>query len=321
MNQIHFQTVVASKAVRVKLAAQERSVADFGLRRMHGTDAGVKSVRAFAIAGIDATSNVFAGELYGVPRSGTMAHSYVQAHSTELDAFRAFVRVHPDAVLLVDTYDTAEGVRNVVRLAREMGESFRVRGIRLDSGDLEALSRAARRILDEAGLFGVRIMASGGLDEWRIRALVREGAPIDGFGVGTEMGVSEDAPSLDMAYKLTEYAGKGRLKLSAEKAIYPHPKQVFRMEEGSRAVRDVIARAGERLPGRPLLVNVMEGGRRLPPGRVTLDESRSRARDELGRLPERLLAIDPADPPYPVEVSAALRAGRDLLAGLGREGP
>jgi nicotinate phosphoribosyltransferase len=314
MNQIHLQTVLASKAARVKRAAEGRSVVDFGLRRMHGIDAGIKAVRAFAIAGIDATSNVLGGELYGVPRAGTMAHSYVQAHSSELEAFRAFVRVYPEGTLLVDTYDTLEGVRNVVRLAGEMGERFRVRGVRLDSGDLATLSRATRRILDQAGLDQVRIVASGGLDEWKIRILLKEGAPIDTFGVGTGMGVSEDAPSLDIAYKLTEYAGEGRLKLSPEKAIFPGAKQVFRVEQGSRAVRDVVGRADEEPPGRPLMMNVMNGGRRLPAGRVPVAESRERAREELARLPARILALDPAEPPYPVEMSRALVADRELLA-------
>lgn len=310
MNQVHLQTALASKAARVRTAAGHRPVVDFGLRRTHGADAGLKGVRAFRVAGIDATSNVLGGRVWGVPVSGTMAHSYVQAHGSEAEAFRAFLRIHPRSILLVDTYDTLEGVRTVVRLAREMGDAFRARGIRLDSGDLAALARESRAILDAAGLKHLEIFASGGLDEWSVRELVRGGAPIDGFGVGTGMGVSADAPSLDIAYKLTEYAGRGRLKLSQGKPILPGRKQVFRREEGGRAVGDVLARADEVLPGRPLLVKVMEGGRRLPAGRVPLEEIRERARRELAVLPPRLLDLEPADEPYPVEVSPGLEALR-----------
>jgi nicotinate phosphoribosyltransferase len=314
MNQVHLQTLLASKAARVKEAAGDRAVVDFGLRRMHGADAGLKSARAFHIAGIDATSNVLAGRIYGVPVTGTMAHSYIQAHARESDAFRAFVRLFPETVLLVDTYDTLEGVRGVVELARELGRAFQVRGIRLDSGDLGALARASRAILDEAGLHALQILASGGLDEWSIRDLVRKGAPIDGFGVGTGMGVSADAPSLDIAYKLTEYEGRGRLKLSTGKPILPGRKQVYRVEEEGRAVRDILARADEGCSGRPLLSRVMEGGRRTEGGRVGLQAARERARDEMGRLPHRLLALEPADPVFPVEVSKGLRAARERVA-------
>lgn len=312
MNQVHFQTVLASKAARMVAAARGRAVVDFGLRRMHGADAAMKGARAYHVAGLAATSNVLAGRVYGVPIAGTMAHSYVQAHDDELAAFRAFAELYPETVLLVDTYDTLDGVRKVVELARELGERFRVRAVRLDSGDLAALASEARRILDAAGLERVELFASGGLDEHRIAELVERGAPIDGFGVGTRMGVSEDAPALDMAYKLTDYAGQGRLKLSPGKRILPGRKQVYRVEEGAgeerTAVRDVIARADEEgVPGRPLLVQVMAGGERLAAGRATLEQARERARDEIGRLPERLRALEPADPPYPVEVSAGLR--------------
>lgn len=307
MNQVHLQTVLASKAVRVKGAAGDRKVVDFGIRRMHGLDAGIKSARAFHVAGVDATSNVLAGYRYGVPVTGTMAHAYIQAHDDELDAFRAFAQTFPDTVLLVDTYDSLEGVRKVVRLRDELGDEFQVQGIRLDSGDLGSLARESRRILDEAGLQRLEIIASGGLNEWKIRELLASGAPIDGFGVGTGMGVSEDVPSLDFAYKLTGYAGRGRVKLSPGKRILPGRKQVFRVEEDGRAVEDVIARAGERLPGRPLMVKVMEGGRRLPEGKATLDEARAHRASEVTRLPDRLRELAPADPPYHVRLSEELR--------------
>jgi nicotinate phosphoribosyltransferase len=316
MNQVHLQTVLASKAARVVAAAEGRRVVDFGPRRMHGIDAALKAARAFHIAGIDATSNVLAGRVYGVPVVGTMAHSLIQAFDLEADAFRAFVRTYPDTVLLIDTYDTAEGARKVVALARELGEAFRVRGVRLDSGDLLALSKEVRAILDEAGLGAVEVFASGGLDEDEIARLVGEGAPIGGFGVGTDMGVSRDVPALDIAYKLTEYAGRGRLKLSTGKPVLPGRKQVFRQERDGVAVGDVIARDGEEQPGRPLLRKVMEGGRRLEA--PDLDHRRRLAALERARLPAPVRGLGRADPGYPVEVSEALRAHqRDVARGLG----
>ncbi|HWV55838.1 MAG TPA: nicotinate phosphoribosyltransferase, partial [Longimicrobiales bacterium] len=278
MNQLHYQTLVATKGARVVHAAKGRKVVDFGLRRIHGYDAGIKSARAFYIAGVDATSNVLAGRLYGIPVAGTMAHSFVQAYDHEIDAFRAFARLYPGTTLLVDTYDTLEGVRRAVEVARELAPDSVIGAIRLDSGDLADLARRARAILDDAGFPEIRIFASGGLDEYEVAALVDAGAPIDAFGVGTAMGVSADAPSLDIAYKLTEYGGRGRIKLSPGKAILPGRKQVFRLEDAEgRAVRDIIARWDEDLPGRPLLEKVMERGRRLDPGRSGLEAARARA--------------------------------------------
>ncbi len=306
LNQIVFQTTIASKAARVVAAAQGRSVIDFGLRRMHGADAGMKAARASFIAGVDGTSNVLAAAVYGIPPSGTMAHSYVQAHGSELEAFREFAAVYPETVLLVDTYDTLAGVRNAIRLARELGPAFRVRALRLDSGDLFALSVQARQMLDEAGLAGVGLFASGGLDEDVIAGLLARGAPIGGFGVGTAMGVSSDAPSLDAAYKLVQYDGKGRMKLSTGKATVPGRKQIFRTED-----RDVVALYGETLPGRPLLEPVMRGGRRT--GAVSLAQARAHAKEECSRLPAHLRALDPAKPPYRVELSEALAAERDRV--------
>lgn len=306
MNQVHHQTVVASKAVRVVAAARDRAVVDFGLRRMHGTDAGVKAARAFHVAGLAATSNVLAGQIYDLPVTGTMAHSYVQAHDEEMGAFRAFSELYPETTLLVDTYDTLEGVEKVVELARERGDGFRVQAIRLDSGDLAELAKGSRKILDEGGLEDVQIFASGGLDEWKIADILDRGAPIDGFGVGTGLGVSKDAPSLDVAYKLTSYAGRGRVKLSPGKRILPGRKQVFRIERGGVAIRDVLARWDEDRDGRPLLRHVMQGGERLDAGREDLETARSRAREEIAELPERTRALEDADPPYPVKVSETL---------------
>jgi nicotinate phosphoribosyltransferase len=245
-----------------------------------------------------------------------MAHSYVQAHEDESTAFRRFVEVHPDTVVLVDTYDTLHAVRTVADLARELGERFRVSAIRLDSGDLAALATAARTALDEAGLRRVEIFASGGLDEHSIAALVSKGAPIDGFGVGTRMVVSEDAPALDMVYKLVDYAGRGRTKLSPAKQILPGPKQVFRTLRGGEAAGDLITAADERGEGPSLLSEVMRGGRRLPDSRETLETVRERTRKEVAELPARCLGLEPADPPYPVEVSSRLRGEQARLAAL-----
>jgi nicotinate phosphoribosyltransferase len=284
---------------------------------MFGADAALKSARAFFIAGVSATSNVLAGAAYGVPISGTMAHSYIQAHDDELAALRRFTELYPEAILLVDTYDTLKGVRKVAQLARELGDRFRARGIRLDSGDLIQLAFDARKILDAAGLENVSIFASGSLDECRIEKIVKAGAPIAGFGVGTNMAVSNDAPTLETVYKLTAYAGVGRLKTSPGKESCPGRKQVFRQEENGRYTRDILARHDEPLPGAPLLEQVMAGGKRLPAGHSSLEAGRARAKAELARFPEHLLALSPADPPYLVEISAALERDRQALSHPG----
>lgn len=313
MNQIHLQTVLASKAARVVEAAAGRQVVDFGLRRMHGIDAGVKAARAFYIAGVDATSNVAAGQAYGLRVAGTLAHSYIQAHDDEYESFRAFARVFPDTVLLVDTYDTVAGVHKVVQLAEELGPAFRVTAVRLDSGNLRELAFEARRILDAAGLQRVGIFASGNLNEDELHKLVAAGAPIDGFGVGTDMGVSRDAPALDIAYKLVEYAGRGRLKLSPGKAVLPGRKQIARIERNGVADHDILGRYDEPLPGRPLLEQVMKGGTRLANGRVSLNEARANAARERDRLPARVRGLEPARPAYRVDLSDALNADREAL--------
>jgi len=306
MNQIHVQTVLASKAQRVVAAASGRPVVDFGARRMHGIDAALKAARAFWIGGVASTSNVLAGKLYGVPVAGTMAHSYIQAHEDEREAFRAFAEVFPDTTLLVDTYDTLKGIRKVIDLAEALGKDFKIKAVRLDSGDLLELSRESRRLLDEAGLEEVEIFASGGLDEEAIASLLSDGAPIDGFGVGTSMGVSSDAPDLDIAYKLCQYADKGRLKLSTGKPVLPGRKQVFRIERDGQDVRDIIGCADEDPVGRPLLVPMMRAGKRLPDMAVDLKAARTYAGKQVARLPERVKKITPADPPYPVDVSQQL---------------
>ena len=283
LNQIGLETMLASKAARVVAAAAGRGVVDFGLRRAQGIDAGMKAARAFYIAGVSGTSNVAAGQRYGIPLAGTMAHSYIQAHDDERDAFRRFASRYPGTTLLVDTYDTLEGVARVIGLATR-----------------------ARRMLDEAGLTRIRIFASGSLEENAIAALVARGAPIDAFGVGTEMAVSADAPRVEIVYKLVSYNGIDRLKLSPGKRVLPGCKQVYRVEEDGVAVRDVIGRADEKAAGRPLLVDVMKEGRRLDSSRETLDTMRARAAAAIQQLPARLRALDRAQPPFDVTISRAL---------------
>ncbi len=302
VNQVQLQTVLASKAARVVTAAKGRRVVDFGSRRAQGVDAALSGARAFYIAGVDATSNLLAGARYGIPVAGTMAHSFVQACTSEREAFHRFVDVFPETTLLVDTYDTLEGVGRVIELARELGSRFRVKGVRLDSGDLLALSLGARAMLDDAGLSTVQIFASGGLDETKIAALVDGGAPIDAFGVGTDMSVSADAPALDIAYKLCAYAGEGRLKLSTGKRTLPGRKQVFRTADG-----DTIARSEERLAGEALLRPVMLAGRIIERPR-TLPQIRAETAKAIARLPQALQELAPSTEPRSVRMSASLAA-------------
>jgi nicotinate phosphoribosyltransferase len=320
LNQVHFQTCAASKAARVVLAAQDRGVVDFGLRRMHGTDAGMKAARAFYIAGVESTSNVLAGQTYGIPVSGTMAHSFVQAHEDEMKAFRSFSALYPETILLVDTYDTLTGIDRVIALSREMGKDFRLRGVRIDSSDLGRLASQVRDKLDAAGLYQVRVFASGSLDEYVIRDVIRHNHPIDGFGVGSKMGTVADAPYADMVYKLTSYAGRGRIKISPGKETLPDQKQVYRCEEGGRYTGDIIAEHREEHPGTPLLRKVMQNGARLPEGREELESIRERARSWIQKLPRKLFSLDPADDPYPVQVSDNLKRQQQSIAEQLRRG-
>ena len=289
-------------------AARGRSVIDFGARRMHGIDAALNAARAFWMAGVNATSNVLAGKRFDIPIAGTLAHSYIQAHGDESAAFRAFADLYPGTVLLIDTYDTLAGVEKVITLAKQLGEDFKVRAVRLDSGDLLDLSRRVRDLLDQAGLHSVQIIASSSLDEYEIDKLVLSGAPIDGFGVGTAMGVSADAPYLDIVYKLTSYAGEGRVKLATDKPVLPGRKQVFRRSDGDLDMGDTIARADEDLPGRLLLEQAMQDGKRLVSPTRDLDETRRYAAEQIVHLPDAVRNLPEADPPYPVEVSPKLNA-------------
>ena len=242
MNLLHIQTTIASKAARCILAARGKALVDFGLRRTHGAEAGLFAARASYIAGFAGTATVLAEPLYGIPLSGTMAHSYVEAHRTEEEAFLAFARANPGNVtLLIDTYDTLAGAHHAASAARIAAkEGIRTRAVRLDSGDLLALSKEVRKILDAEGQKDIQILASGNLDEKAIAALLDAGAPIDGFGVGTKLDTSDDAPYLECAYKLMEYEGTPRMKRSIGKETFPGRKQIFRKVEDGRMAGDTI---------------------------------------------------------------------------------
>lgn len=307
LNQITFQTLIASKGARVSLAAGDKPVIDFGTRRAHGIDAALKAARALHIVGFSATSNVEAGRRYGLPVTGTMAHSYVQAHESEREAFAAFAQQYRGTVLLVDTYDTEQGVRRAVALATAPDADIELSAVRLDSGDLATLSRRARAMLDDAGLADVGIVVSGGLDERAIAALEADGAPISAYAVGARVTTSADAPTLDSVYKLTAYDGRGRVKLSPNKQTMPGRKQVFRQSVDGFADGDVIGREGESLDGEPLLRPVMRGGRPLADEQRSLSAIRAYAAEQLQTLPPELRGVDAATP-YPVAISAALRA-------------
>lgn len=308
INLLQLQTLVASKAARVRLAAGDRLLVDFGLRRAHGAEAGLLSARASYLAGFDGSSNVFAGMRWGVPLYGTMAHSFVQAHASELDAFEHFARSHPHATtLLIDTWDTEAAARALPPLARRLAaDGIAIQAVRLDSGDLAEHARRVRAILDAEGQSAIRIFASGNLDEHAVHALVAGGAPIDGFGVGTRMNVSADAPYLDCAYKLQEYAGIARRKRSEGKATWPGRKQVFRrFDADGRMAGDTLARDGEAVAGVPLLAPAMRDGRRLAPS-PALAELRTQAQARLATLPAGLRGLD-AGAAYPVTVAESLR--------------
>jgi nicotinate phosphoribosyltransferase len=308
MNLIHYETLVASKAARSVLAAPDRLLVDFGLRRAHGAEAGLLSARASYIAGFSGTATLEAARQFGVPVYGTMAHSYVQAHADESSAFESFARAHPEnAVLLIDTYDTERAARKVVELSTKLrADGLAIKGVRIDSGDLGEHARRVRGIFDAAGLDAITIFASGNLDEYRLRDLVGQHAPIDGFGVGTRMNTSADAPYLDCAYKLQEYEGRPRRKRSEGKATWPGCKQVYRRyRDGGRLAGDMLTLADASPHGTALLQPIVRAGRILAPA-VALEEAREHARIGLTQLPEPLRALDDADP-YPVGIAPELR--------------
>lgn len=307
INILHFQTMIASKAVRCVLAAQGRRLIDFGMRRAHEASAAVHAARAAYLAGFQATATVEAGHRFGIPVSGTMAHSFIEAHDREEDAFRDFVTSRPaGAIVLIDTYDTGRAARRVADLLRE--SKLAVEAVRIDSGDLAAEARKVRTILDSNGCQHVKIVLSGGLDETIIAQLVEAGVPVDAFGVGTSLDVSADAPSLDMAYKLQEYAGKPRRKWSPGKVTWPGAKQVFRERDPSgRRFIDRIVLTTEAASGHPLLNPVMSDGKRCAQV-SSLAQIRARFAQELELLPAPLRELSGGDGGAVVEISDKVRA-------------
>ncbi len=319
INLIHFQTLIASKAARMVLAAPGKRLIDFGLRRAHGAEAGLLAARAAYLAGFAASATLLAERRFGVPSSGTMAHSFIQAHDHETEAFRHFASAHPgQVVLLIDTYDTERAAQKVVALAPELAtRGIRLQGVRLDSGDLAAHARKVRRILDAGGLAEVQILASGGIDETLLLRHGRDQVPIDGYGIGTNLTTSADLPALDCAYKLQAYAGRPRRKRSEGKATWPGAKQVYRSYASDGAMTgDVVALADERHAGQPLLQPVLRAGHLVAP-LPDLAASRAHAAAELARLPLALRRLDPAAA-HPVRISARLQ---DLARALDAAGP
>jgi len=309
MNLLNFQTMIASKAARSVLVAGGKPLIDFGLRRAHGAEAGLFAARASYLAGFAGTATVLAGMAYDIPLYGTMAHSFVQAHTDETRAFEHFAQAQPDNVmLLIDTYDTEAAARKVVTLAPTLtAKGIPVKGVRLDSGDLAGHARNVRRILDEGGLAHAQILASGNLDEDRLKELIDSGAPIDSFAVGTAMTTSADAPALDCAYKLQEYAGRPCRKRSEGKATWPGRKQVYRLSDGAgQWTRDVVTTLDDPQEGTPLLHPVMKAGHRLMPA-PSLTEGRQRVAAQLARLPERFRVLGPATE-YDVLIAPSLQA-------------
>jgi nicotinate phosphoribosyltransferase len=322
LNTVNLQTTIATKASRVVNAAKGKTVIEFGLRREHGIDAGMKVARCTYIAGCQGTSNVLAGLAYGIPVFGTMAHSFVMSFEKEIDAFRAFARTFPDkSTLLIDTYDELAGAEKAAVVAKEMEKiGCKLGGVRLDSGDLAQASKRIRALLDAKGLGYVKIFASGDLDEYRIAELLSQGAEIDAFGVGTRMGTSVDKPYVDVIYKLCETtSAKGNfspiMKLSEGKATLPGRKQVFRFKDKKGFfAKDVIALADEKMEGAPLLVKVMENGK-ITHALPSLSDIRAAASESLSKLPEKYKKLTGA-PPYPVKLSQALE---DLIRKLRRK--
>ena len=304
INLLHFQTLIASKAVRQVLAAPGKQLIDFGLRRAHGAEAGLLAARACYLAGITGSATVLAEQRFGVPAYGTMAHSFIQAHDDESEAFAHFAHAQPDSVvLLLDTYDTEAAARKLPPLAAKLRDAnIAIQAVRLDSGDLGEHARRVRRILDEAGLHTVKIFASGSLDETIVSGLVTAGAPIDGFGIGSSLVTSSDAPYLDCAYKLQEYAGRARRKRSEGKATWPGRKQVVRRRGADgRMTEDWLTLEDDALDGEPLLQLVMREGRRVAPS-PPLSAVRARTAAQLAGLPDSLRRLREA-PAYPVHIA------------------
>lgn len=315
VNILQFQTMIASKAVRMTRLLPDKLLIDYGLRRAHGAEAGLMAARASYIAGFSGSATVLAGQMYGLPTFGTMAHSFIQAHDNEEDAFYHFATSHPDnCVLLLDTYDTERATERVIALADRLsneGKDISIRGVRLDSGDMVTLSKKVRAMLDGAGLTDIMIFASGNLDEYSLDEYRRQNAPVDGFGIGTKMTTSADSPYFDCAYKLVEYRGQGRRKLATRKATWPGKKQIFRISAPDGSYReDILALRGEDSPGTPLLQEQMINGRRVG-ARPELAQIRQHLQKELARLPEQ---IDQSTYRYPVTPSQQLQRYSEEVA-------
>ena len=315
INLMHFETLIASKAARSVLVAPDKLLVDFGMRRAHGAEAGLLAARASYLAGFSGTATVLAGTLYDIPLFGTMAHSFIQAHSDESAAFEHFARSHPDnTILLIDTYDTEAAANKVVTLANKLkADKINIQGVRLDSGDLAEHARNVRQILNAGGLKDATIFASGNLDEYQLHALLSVNAPIDGFGIGTALDISSDAPALDCAYKLQEYAGKPRRKHSEGKATWPGRKQVYRNYgiDGYMTGDIVALEESDPQEGEPLIQPFMRCGKRLR-SNPSLHEIRNQTTANYKRMPASLITLKPA-PTYPVTISTALRAMANQL--------
>lgn len=310
INLMHFETLIASKAARSVLVAPDKLLVDFGMRRAHGAEAGLLAARASYLAGFSGTATVLAGTLYDIPVFGTMAHSFIQAHGDESEAFEHFARSHPDnTILLIDTYDTEIAAHKAVALANKLkADHIGIQGVRLDSGDLAAHAKNVRQILDDGGLHGATIFASGNLDEYKLHALLAASAPIDGFGIGTALDISIDAPALDCAYKLQEFAGKPRRKRSEGKATWPGRKQVYRLftDDGHFSGDTVALEDDDPQPGTPLIQPFMRAGKRLQP-KPSLHELRQQTLVSYDGLPSVMITLETANA-YPVTISEALKA-------------
>ncbi len=314
INILQMQTMAASKAARMVLTAPGKTLLDFGLRRAHGTEAGLFVARASYLAGFNGSATVPAEPFYGVPVFGTMAHSYIQTHPDEATAFKDFAHSWPDtAIFLLDTYDTVQAAHKVVELARDLKkEGISIHGVRLDSGDLVQLAKQVRSILDAGGLKETRIFASGNLDEYALEQLIAQQAPIDGFGIGTRLAVSEDAPTLECVYKMQEYDGQPRRKRSEGKATWPGRKQIFRtFDAQGKMQEDHLVIEDESLAGEPLLKPCMRQGKRLNPP-APLEQLRTLAAKQLQLLPEDLRSLKQTSP-YPVHISQKIRELADRL--------
>jgi nicotinate phosphoribosyltransferase len=308
INILQFQTMVASKAARCVLAAPEKMLVDFGMRRAHGAEAALLAARAAYVAGFTGTATVQAAQYFHMPCFGTMAHSFVQAHDEEVEAFEAFARNRPgNVVLLIDTYDTQRGAERAAELSRRLaGEGIRIRAVRIDSGELGEEARMVRAILDRQGCSDMTIFASGNLDEHRIAAMLAKGAPVDGFGIGTRLDASTDAPTLDCAYKLQEYAGIARRKRSPGKQTWPGRKQLFRQFDAwGKLHEDLLGLQHESHPGQALLQPFMHQGRRIAAAE-TLDSIRTRSAGSLRSLPAALQDLA-AEHQFSVRISKRLQ--------------